>query len=381
MPILLLLSLLAFAAWIYLAAFHGLFWLSGPELPAAPSFIAPRKKLVAIVPARDEAESIERSLRSLLAQRLDADFTLLLVDDNSTDGTGAIAARIAAEPASRGRLVVLHGKPLAAGWSGKLWAIQQGLAHPSAHAADYLLLTDADIEHAPDHLVRLLAKAEGEQRDLVSEMVRLHCSTFAERALIPAFIFFFQMLYPFRRVADPRSRVAGAAGGTILVARRALDRIGGIASIRSALIDDCALARAVKRSGGSIWLGHAPDTCSLRIYSGPAEIWNMIARTAYVQLRHSPLALLGCLLGMSLLYLAPPVLACAAHGPVQLLAFAAWLLMSTLFQPTLRYYRLRSFWGFVLPAIALFYLGATLSSALRHYLGRGGGWKARTYPA
>jgi hopene-associated glycosyltransferase HpnB len=390
---LLLLSLVSLAAWFYLALFHGHFWRSGPELP--PSTISSKtKKINVIIPARDEAESIEPCLRSLLAQQIDAQLTILLVDDNSADGTAQIATRISAEAATQGRLTILHGTPLAPGWSGKLWAVHQGLSHPAARAADYVLLTDADIEHAPTHLACLVAKAENEKIDLVSEMVRLHCETFAERALIPAFVFFFQMLYPFAWVADPARRTAGAAGGTMLLSRAALDRIGGVQGIRNALIDDCALAAQVKRTGGSLWLGHADDTRSLRVYSGPSEIWNMIARTAYVQLNHSLLALVGCILGMNLLYLLPPTLALSGilsapfagmtgirNTPLaSISALAAWLLMAALFQPTLRRYRRSPLWGLALPAIALFYLCATIASALRHYAGRGGGWKNRVYP-
>jgi len=368
--ILLALSLASLAAWIYLAGFHGLFWISGPALPPASEPLR-TKRIAAVIPARNEAESIERCLSSLLAQTIDAELTILLVDDNSTDGTGEIADKLAASAPTRHRIVVVTGQPLAPGWSGKLWAVQQGLQHPAARAAEFVLLTDADIAHAPDHLARLVAKAEAGQLELVSEMVHLHCRTFTERALIPAFVFFFQMLYPFRRAADPHSKVAAAAGGTMLVARAALDRIGGVKAIQSNLIDDCALAATIKRSGGRIWLGHALDTHSLRIYVGPGEIWNMIAR--------SLLLLAGCILGMSLLYLAPVALAFVPG--TRAVALATWLVMSTLFQPTLRRYRVSHLWGVALPAIALFYMAATVASAARHHLGRGGGWKARTYPS
>jgi hopene-associated glycosyltransferase HpnB len=375
----LLLASLALAAWLYLACFHGRFWFSGPELPATPAAFA--KKVAVVVPARNEEDSIERSLRSLLAQNFAGEISVILVNDNSTDRTAAIAASLAAE---NNRLIVLNGAQLPSGWSGKLWAVHQGLSHPFAQAADYVLLTDADIEHAPSHIARLVAKAEADNLDLVSEMVHLHCSTFPERALIPAFVFFFQMLYPFRSAASSHSRVAAAAGGTILVARSALDRIDGVRRIRHQLIDDCALAREVKRSGGRIWLGSSRDTLSLRVYSRSSEIWNMIARTAFVQLHRSLLLLAGCILGMSLLYLLPPALALFALGSVNIVprfaALAAWLLMAVLFQPTLRSYRSSPLWGFALPLIALFYLCATVASAYRHFAGRGGSWKARTYP-
>ncbi len=369
-----LLSLLAIAAWVYLIGFHGRFWHSSPELGAgAPSGAA---RVVAIVPARDEAAHIATSIGSLLAQDYRGEFSVVLVDDNSTDGTAALAASLGPAP----RLDIVAGQPLPPGWSGKLWAIQQGLARPAAQAADYILLTDADIEHASGHLSSLVAKAESGHLDLVSEMVHLHCETPAERALIPAFVFFFQMLYPFAWAADPGRGLAAAAGGTILVARTAMKRIDGVSRIRGELIDDCALARAVKSTGGRIWLGHASHARSIRVYRNWSEIWNMIARTAYVQLGHSPLVLLGCLAGMGLLYAVPPLLAVCAHGLARLLGLLAWAAMTLAFQPTLRRYRITPIWGIALPLIALFYLGATLASAFRHHAGRGGGWKNRVYP-
>lgn len=373
-----LLSVLAIAAWAYLIGFHGRFWRSSPQLAAAaPSGAA---SVVAIVPARDEAAHIATSIGSLLAQDYPGPFSVVLVDDNSTDGTAAIAAALAPAP----RLHIVAGRPLPPGWSGKLWAIQQGLDQPAAQAADYILLTDADIEHAPGHLSSLVAKAESAfesaRFDLVSEMVRLHCQTLAERALIPAFVFFFQMLYPFAWAADPARNLAAAAGGSILVARSALQRIDGVSRIRGALIDDCALARAVKSTGGRIWLGHSAHARSIRVYGKWSEIWNMIARTAYVQLGYSPLVLLGCLAGMGLLYAAPPLLAIFAHGPASLLGLLAWAAMALAFQPTLRRYRLTPLWGLALPLIASFYFAATIASALRHHAGRGSGWKDRVYP-
>ena len=333
-------------------------------------------KVAVVIPARDEAEGIERCIRSLMRQDYAGELAIILVDDNSTDGTAALAAAIDG-PRAR---TILTGAPLAAGWSGKLWAVHQGLSHPQAQQADYVLLTDADIEHAPDHLSRLVAKAEAEGLDLVSEMVRLNCQTFAERAFIPAFVYFFQMLYPFRWVGDAKKKMAGAAGGTMLVRRAALDRIEGVTHIRHHLIDDCALAKEIKASGGGIWLGHAEQTVSLRVYGDWREIWQMIARTAYVQLRHSLLLLLGCVLSMSLIYLAPPSLALCAHGAARWIGLLAWLLMALSFQPTLRRYRQSPLWGAALPLIALFYLCATMGSAVRHYGGRGGGWKNRVYP-
>lgn len=366
-------SAAGFAAWIYLIAFHGRFWRFAPELAVRePSGHA---KIAVIVPARNEAASIRQSLSSLLSQDYPGEFSIVVVDDNSEDGTGEMAAALAAG----GRLEVLRGQPLPPGWSGKLWAVHQGLAHPQAQRADAILLTDADIVHAPSHLSALVACAEAEGLDLVSEMVRLHCATAAERALMPAFVFFFQMLYPFAWVADPARRTAGAAGGTMLISRAALEGAGGVYRIRQHLIDDCALARAIKSTGGRLWLGHGELAASTRAYSWP-DAWNMIARTAYVQLGNSPLRLLGCFAAMGIVYCAPPLLTISSHGLPMLLGVLSWLLMAAAFQPTLRRYGRTPLWGLALPAIALFYLGATLTSAFRHYAGRGGGWKGRVYP-
>jgi len=368
-----LLSALSLAAWLYLIAFRGSFWRSTSELPSAkPSGNA---KVAVVVPARDEAESIHSSLASLLAQDYPGNLTIILVDDNSTDGTGQIAASLCTDE----RLFIVTGKPLAPGWSGKLWAVRQGLNQTQAQAADYVLLTDADIVHPPDHISSLVARAEADNLDLVSEMVRLGCETSAERAFMPAFVFFFQMLYPFSWVADPRRSTAGAAGGTMFVSRAALTRIDGVSRIRNRLIDDCALAKQIKSTGGRIWLGHASGAKSLRIYANWTEIWNMIARTAYEQLTYSPFALAGCVLAMTLVYCAPPLLL-FARGLAALLGALTWLLMALAFQPTLRRYRRSPFWGFALPAIGAFYLCATIASAVRHYSGRGGGWKNRVYP-
>jgi hopene-associated glycosyltransferase HpnB len=328
------------------------------------------------VPARDEAKSIRQSLESLLSQECPGEFSIILVDDNSSDGTASIATSMDAGD----RLVVLQGAPLPPGWSGKLWAVQQGLEYETARTSDYLLLTDADIVHAPGHVSALLAKAEGDGLDLVSEMVRLNCSTGAERALIPAFVFFFQMLYPFAWVANPRKRIAGAAGGTMLIRHAALDRVDGVSRIRHQLIDDCALAKQIKSTSGRIWLGHADCTVSLRAYTGWRDVWDMIARTAFVQLRHSALLLLGCVCAMGGIFCAPPLLAIFASGFSRVLGLLAWVLMAISFQPTLRRYRRSPLWGIALPGIALFYLGATIASAVRHWTNRGGAWKDRVYP-
>jgi hopene-associated glycosyltransferase HpnB len=369
-----LVAALSCLIWIYLFALHGRFWSSSQTLDAdIPSGNA---EIAVIVPARNEAESIHQCLGSLLAQHYSGKFSIILVDDNSTDSTGEIAASLNAGD----RLSIIAGLPLPSGWSGKLWAVHQGLNHPVAQHADFILLTDADIVHAPNHISHLVAKAEADHLDLTSEMVRLHCDTAAERALIPAFVFFFQMLYPFNWVNNPSMQTAGAAGGTMLISRAALDRIEGLSRIRHHLIDDCALAQEIKSTGGRLWLGHSDSATSMRVYKDWQEIWNMIARTAYVQLRHSPIMLLGCVLGMSLIYLTPPFLSLFLHGLPRLLGIAAWLMMACVFQPTLRRYHRSPFWGAALPVISLFYLCATIASAVRHYTGKGGGWKNRVYP-
>lgn len=369
------LAALSLAAWLWLILFRGWFWLSGPVLRApapAPSSL----RVTIVIPARDEAEHVEAALRSLLGQEFSGELHVVLVDDNSSDGTGNLARQIAAEDA---RLSVAAGAPLPPGWTGKMWAVAQGLWHPRTGAADYVLLTDADIVHDPGHLAALVSKAICENVDLVSEMVRLRCSSFAERATIPAFVFFLQMLYPFRRVCNQRRRTAAAAGGTMLVSRRALDTIGGVDRIRGALIDDVALAQEIKRAGYSVWLGHAEQARSQRRYPGFADVWAMISRTAYVQLRYSRILLVGTCLGMLLLHVVP-VTALSVSGPARWIGAAAWCLMAFAFQPTLRRYRRSSLWGLALPVIAMFYLAATFGSAVRFHLHRGGEWKDRTYP-
>jgi hopene-associated glycosyltransferase HpnB len=370
-----ILTLLALAVWCGLILFHGRYWQSGPILPPVPDGLAlPAVDIV--VPARDEAASIAAAIGSLTRQALPggAAIRVILVDDGSTDGTAALAAA-AAEGAPH-PLTIVPGAPKPPGWSGKLWAVAQGLA---AGTADLVLLTDADITHEPDHLARLVAHAEAEDLDLVSEMVLLHCESAAERALVPAFVYFFQLLYPFAQVANPGRSMAGAAGGTVLIRRRALDRIGGIAAVRGALIDDVALGRAVKHSGGRIWLGHTTRARSIRLYPAFRDIWAMIARTAYVQLGFSPVKLAGTVLGMLLVWLLPPAAALLCHGLARWFGLLAWVLMAASFLPSLRRYRRSPLWSPFLPLIALFYMAATVGSALNHLRGRSVMWKNRVY--
>jgi len=330
--------------------------------------------VTAVIPARNEAATIGRTVGSLLAQDYPGELSVIVVDDNSDDGTAEAAG-------SDPRLRVIPGAPLADGWTGKLWAVSQGVREAGT-APDYLLLTDADIEHDPGNLKRLVYKAETDGRHLVSLMVKLRCESFWERLLIPAFVFFFQKLYPFPAVNDPNSRIAAAAGGCMLVRRETLEAAGGIDAIRSAVIDDCALARLIKKRG-SIWLGLATRTRSLRAYDGLVEIWDMVARTAYVQLRHSPLALVGTLAGMAVIYLVPPLAFAVGtalrQGPLASAGMIAWLLMALAYAPTLALYGRFVAWALVLPVSAGLYTLMTLSSAMRHWRGRGAGWKGRHY--
>jgi hopene-associated glycosyltransferase HpnB len=370
---------LSLAIWLYLLLAHGGFWREAPRAaPQTTRQTAPRwPEVVAVVPARDEAESIAAAIGSLLQQRYSGRISVVLVDDHSSDDTGAIARDAARAIGAEDRLTVIAARDLPAGWTGKLWAIQEGLRHlaASGSTAELVLLTDADIAHHPENLAELVARMETGGLDLASLMVLLRCESFAERALIPAFVFFFEMLYPFAWVNDPSRSTAGAAGGCMLVRRAALARIGGIASIRDALIDDCALARKIK-AGGPIWLGLTAKTRSLRRYPGLGDIWRMIARTAYTQLDHSPILLGATVLGLALCYLAPPVLVFAG-GAAAPVAGLAWLAMTIAFVPILRLYGQPLVIAPTLPIIALFYLAATIDSARRHWQGRGGEWKGR----
>ena len=357
----------ALLAWLWLALLHGHFWQRGPCLPRARPRAAP--PVAIIVPARDEAATVGPVVASLLAQDYEGPFRVILVDDNSTDATAALA-RAVADP--QGRLTVLTGAARPEGWAGKLWAVHQGTL---ASAEDLVFLTDADIVHAPSHLATLVAGMESTGAAMVSEMVALRCASLAERALVPAFVYFFAMLYPFSRVNTPRSPVAAAAGGSVLLRRDVLGRVGGIAAIKGALIDDVALARAVKRHA-PIWLGHTAEARSIRPYPHFADMWRMIARSAYVQLRHSPVRLVGCVLGMAVLFLMPVVSLFLGMN----LFYATWFLMSGTFLPALARAGRSGFWVLALPLIALFYVAATIGAAIDHHRGRGVIWKNRAYP-
>lgn len=324
---------------------------------------------------------IARALGSLLRQDFPGTLHVILVDDGSSDGTAETARGAAAALGRSGQLSIVSAGELPSGWTGKLWALARGVDAARALGADYLLFTDADIQHGPDSLATLIGRSQGEDRDLVSHMVRLSCATSAERSLIPAFVFFFFMIYPPAWVENTRHRTAAAAGGCILLRPQALDRIGGLEAIRSQIIDDCALARAVKHSGGRIALELAADTHSLRVYGSAAEIAAMIARTAFAQLGHSYLAVLATLLGMFVTYLLPLLLLFTGETPKCLMGIAALALMSLCYLPMVRFYRLAALRCLSLPLVALFYLGAVLRSGLDHARGVGGQWKGRVQDA
>jgi len=409
-----ILGAVALIVWLGMLFAHGGFWRARERdtigLPGDPA-IWPA--VTAVVPARDEAEVIARSIGSLLAQDYPGVLRVVLVDDSSSDGTGDIARGLGSE-----RLSVIIGKPLAAGWTGKLWAVSQGIAAASSSPAGgggpsegwwrgrrpaesgspstgfagppprsgedeegprYIWLTDADIEHAPDTLRTLVRRAEGEGRALVSLMARLRCDTMAERALVPAFVFFFQMLYPFSRVNRPTG-MGAAAGGCMLVRREALERAGGIGAIRDALVDDCAFGALIKRQG-PVWLGLTDRSVSIRPYDTLDSVGAMISRSAYAQLRYSPLALLGTLLGLALVFVVPPALALFGSGVGRIMGALAWALMALSFQPMLRFYRRSPLWGIALPAIAAYYGWCTFLSGWQHHRGRGGMWKGRAQAA
>ncbi len=376
----LIIASLAPAIWIYLVLFRGGFWLAREredrDRPAMPTG-GEWPSVVVIIPARNEALALPRTLLSLSAQNYPGRFSIVVVDDDSSDGTGALACQLAATLDRE--VTVLHGEPLPPGWTGKVWAMQQGIARAETmeNVPDYLLLTDADIEYSPDAVARLVARAKASRTVLTSLMVKLNCESLAERALIPAFVYFFRMLYPFAWVNKAGAKTAAAAGGCMLVDRRVLARAGGIAKIRSALIDDCALARLLKAEG-PIWLGLSRDVLSLRTYPRFADIRRMVARSAYAELNYSVALLLGTALGMVLTYLAAPFLAIFAPFPANAVAALAWALMMLTFLPILRFYRVSDLWAVAFPLIAAAYLGFTLDSAYQHWRGRGGIWKGRS---
>ncbi|MEL4895558.1 glycosyltransferase [Crocosphaera sp. Alani8] len=384
---------LSLIIWTYLLLFRGWFWLSNQRIDSDVQPLNKYPRVCAVIPARNEADVLPISLKSLLNQDYSGDFSIVLVDDQSDDNTGNVAQAIAEESGKSAQLKVISGKTLASGWSGKLWAMKQGIeqAKKLDYQPDYLLLTDADIEHHDTNLRELVNQAETENLAMTSLMVRLRCDSFWEQFLIPAFVFFFEKLYPFSWVNNPKNKMAAAAGGCILIRRQMLEEIGGIEVVKQALIDDCSLASAVKarlqknrqniRQG--IWLGLSEKTLSLRPYDNLNSIWNMVARTAYTQLNYSPLLLLGTLLGLAIVYLVAPlslIIGLIIHNSIiTIIGGMTWLLMTISYIPTLKFYQCSLLWAFSLPVIGLLYGLMTLDSAWRHWRGKGGGWKGRVY--
>lgn len=372
------LAALPILIWIYLLFGRGRFWRLSPVLKNPPLAAVASQRIIAVIPARNEAPVIGAAITSLLEQDLPVSLEIILVDDGSTDGTSQTAHAAAELSGAPERLTVIQGRSLIPGWTGKLWALSQGVEIAMERGPDYLLFTDADIRHGQHALAGLLQVAESRDYDMASLMVKLRCKTMAEKALIPAFVFFFLMLYPPTWIASSKKRTAGAAGGCVLIRPDALRRIGGLDAIRGEVIDDCALARAVKRTGGQIWMGLSTDAESIRSYGSFGEIGRMISRTAFNQLHHSTLILAATVLGLFFTYLLPLLLLFSRNVTLGALGVTAWFLMSAAYRPMIRLYRRGFWWSFALPAIALFYIGATLHSAIQYWRGKGGEWKGRT---
>lgn len=381
----LIFACLSLIIWLYLLSARGNFWLCDQFLE--PLYLTSKPNVTVIIPARNEAESISNCLQSLLNQDYSGEYKIILVNDQSEDNTVEIAENLAKEKKTKNQLIIINGKPLPQGWSGKLWAMSQGVKWAKENwETNYFLFTDADIQHSSDNLSQLVAKAEKDNLDLVSLMVKLHCESFWEKLLIPAFIFFFQKLYPFPLINNSHSKVSGAAGGCILIREEALTRIGGIEALKDALIDDCTLASLVKKSlppNHGIWLGLSKTTVSLRKYPTLGPIWNMVARTAFTQLNYSPLLLIGTIFGMVITYLVSPIALLWAvvtlNIPLLIISLTTFFLMALSYYPTVRFYQLPIFYSFCLSAIALLYTLMTIDSALRHWQGKGGQWKGRVY--
>ena len=361
--------------WLYLVLARGGFWRVGkhvlPPLPHRQSF-----RVAVIVPARNEAAFVSQSVASLLNQTGNNSIHIFFVDDSSTDGTAEVVRQAAEQAGKSSALTVVQGTALPSGWTGKLWAMQQGMACAREWQPQFMLFTDADILHSPDSIATLASIAESGY-DLVSFMVKLQCNTPAERFLVPAFVFFFFKLYPPAWISQSNYKTAGAAGGSILMRPEALERAGGLEAIRSEIIDDCALARAVKNHGGKLWLGLTNTSMSLRPYKTMTEVGSMISRTAFNQLHHSALMLLVALVGLTITYLLPPSLVFSHRFVPAILGATAWLLMILAYLPMVRFYGLNPLWTLTLPLVAIFYMGATFHSAIRYWSGRGGQWKGR----
>jgi hopene-associated glycosyltransferase HpnB len=371
------LAAIPLAIWLYLLLARGSFWRLIEE-KIEPRRLENWPHVIAVVPARNEAATISQAILSLVKQDYPGEFSIIVVDDHSEDATATLAQQAANQSGATRRVTIHAAAPLSPGWTGKLWALNEGVQTAAKQAPEFLWFTDADVVHAPDTLRRLMFRAEKESLDLASLMVLLHATTFPEKLLIPPFLYFFLLLYPQRWIADPNARTAGAAGGCILLRRNVLAPIGGIASIRGEVIDDCALARAVKKSGGRIWMGLTRASVSLREYGTFAEIRDMIARTAFSQLRHSLVLLALTLIGLLVTFWLAWILFFTGDDPAWIMASTAVSLMTTTFLLTVRFFELSPLWAFTLPFAALFYGYATCVSAVRYWLGRGGQWKGRT---
>ncbi|HEY6457531.1 MAG TPA: glycosyltransferase [Steroidobacteraceae bacterium] len=371
------LALLPVLIWLYLLLARGDFWRVGRLLSTDAAAVGAIGRVVAVIPARNEAGMVGLAVQSLLAQRFAGELHIIVVDDASTDGTADVVRDTAVRAGAATRVTIIRGSGPDPGWSGKVCAMARGAAVAATLRPDYLLFTDADIHHEPGHVARLLANARRLDADLLSSMVLLTISKSSERWLIPAFVFFFLKLYPPAWIARGSAVTAGAAGGCMLVRPQALARSGGLAAIRSQIIDDCALARSIKRSGGRVCLGLTREARSLRPYGSMREIGRMIARTAFNQLRHSWVLLFGTLLGLMATYLLPPLLLLSGSRTGVACGVIAWALMSVCYAPMVRFYRLNPLWTLSLPAAALFYAAATVYSASQYQLGRGGQWKGR----
>ena len=379
------LAALSVLAWVVLLAFRNGFWRADQRLETGLPDPASWPSVIALVPARNEADHIAACLASLGDQDYSGRFSVLVINDSSTDDTACIARRIAGALDLRHTVEVIDAPELGAGWAGKLWALNHGTSHLAARTdtPDFLWLTDADVIHGPATLRQLVAKAEDQGLAMVSLMVRLACASFWERLLVPAFVFFFQMLYPFPAVNDRTSTAAGAAGGCILLRQCALERVGGVSTIRDRLIDDCALAARIKSSGVAVWIGLATESHSLRRYERLAEFWHMVARSAYVQLRYSAVLLVLSVLGMAVTFICAPLIILAfpwhASPGAMVLSVISWTLMCFTYIPTVRYHRLETWRCVTLPLASALYMMMTVDSAVRHWCGLGQNWKNRAY--
>lgn len=366
---------LTVVTWAYLAFARGAFWRLTDARPGAADPAKFPGSLVAVVPARNEAELIGTVIASLLNQSVA--MTVILVDDESTDGTADVARQAAEKIGKADALAVIRSQPLPAGWTGKLWAMHQGTERARSFNPAWLLFTDADVLHGAETVANLGLIASQGDYDLVSFMVKLHCESLAEKLLIPAFVYFFFMLYPPAWIRDIRRSTAGAAGGCMLVKTENLERAGGIEAIRGAVIDDCSLARLLKQHGGKLWIGLNDQSQSLRRYETFSDVEEMVSRTAFNQLKHSTWLLIGTIAGMVITYLAPPLLLLTAGMLPIVMGAAAWAAMTITYSTMVRYYRLNPAWALTLPLAALFYLGATIHSAVKYWRGIGGEWKGR----